>query len=89
MDKVKTFEDFEKKIKFLEAENIRNTEKLKSNREKLNESLNALYEKTGTKDIAGAIEYMKNLKQELADSKNELDKEIEYFNEILDDIDAL
>ena len=89
MDKVKTFEDFEKKIKFLEAENIRNTEKLKSNREKLNESLNALYEKTGTKDIAGAIEYMKNLKQELADNKNELDKEIEYFNEILDDIDNL
>lgn len=89
MDTVKTYEDFNKKIKELEIEEIRLKERYDISLKETEELLKELKTLSGKENIQEIIELMKNNKQELSNIKQELDKEIEEFNKKLNEYGGL
>lgn len=85
MNTIKTYEEFNKKIKELEIEEIRLKERYDISLKETEELLKELKTLSGKENIQEIIEFMKINKQELADIKQELDKEIEEFNKKLDE----
>ena len=83
MNEIKTFEEFDKKVKQLEREKIRAEEQYTRAKIETEESLKQLLELTDAKTLNEAVEHMKKCKAELSSTKEKLDKEIELFNQRL------
>lgn len=83
MDSIKTFEQFDKKVKELEREKIRAEEQYARAKKDTETSLKELLEITNTKSINEAVDYMKTIKAELDTLKEQLDQEIKIFNDRL------
>lgn len=86
MDNIKTFEEFDKKVKELEREKIRAEEQYARAKKDTETSLKELLDITNTKSINEAIDYMKTIKAELDNLKEELDQEIKIFNDRLQEL---
>ena len=89
MNKVKSFEEFDRKVKEIEKDKIRTEEQLKNAKLNVEKSLEELKQATKADSIQGVLEYMKNLKEELGTLKKELDTEIENFNNELEKLDTI
>lgn len=83
MNEIKTFEQFDKKVKELEREKIRAEEQYARAKKDTEASLKELLEITNTKSINEAVDYMKTIKAELDTLKEQLDQEIKIFNDRL------
>ena len=86
MDNIKTFEQFDKKVKELEREKIRAEEQYARAKKDTENSLKELLDITNTKSINEAVDYMKTIKAELDDLKEQLDQEIKIFNDRLKEL---
>lgn len=86
MDNIKTFEQFDKKVKELEREKIRAEEQYARAKKDTETSLKELLDITNTKSINEATDYMKTIKAELDDLKKQLDQEINIFNDRLKEL---
>ena len=86
MDSIKTFEQFDKKVKELEREKIRAEEQYARAKKDTENSLKELLDITNTKSINEAVDYMKTIKAELDDLKKQLDQEINIFNDKLKEL---
>ena len=86
MDSIKTFEQFDKKVKELEREKIRAEEQYARAKKDTENSLKELLDITNTKSINEAVDYMKTIKAELDILKEQLDQEIKIFNDRLKEL---
>ena len=86
MDSIKTFEQFDKKVKELEREKIRAEEQYARAKKDTENSLKELLDITNTKSINEAVDYMKTIKAELDTLKEQLDQEIKIFNDKLKEL---
>lgn len=86
MDSIKTFEQFDKKVKELEREKIRAEEQYARAKKDTENSLKELLDITNTKSINEAVDYMKTIKAELDTLKEQLDQEIKIFNDRLKEL---
>ena len=89
MNAVKTFEQFDKKVKELEREKIRAEEQYERAKIDTNTALKELLELTGTKTLNDAVEHMKKCKAELGNLREQLDEEIQKFNDRLYELDSI